>query len=99
MPRSRTSLSTQSPGVLVAVLIFTTAVVAVISSLGAPLIPSISDDLHVSLSAAQWALTVTLLVGAVSAPIMGRLGDGPLLRQSMIAGLALVTLGGLVCSL
>ncbi len=62
---------------LTPVLTFTTMVVAIISSLGAPLLPSISDDLHVPLSTAQWALTATLLVGAVSAPIMGRLGDGP----------------------
>ena len=67
---------------------------AIISSLGAPLIPSISDDLHVSLSTAQWSLTATLLVGAVSAPIMGRLGDGPRRRETLIGGLALVTLGG-----
>ena len=61
---------------LTPVLVVVTLIVAVVSSLGAPLIPSISDDLHVSLSTAQWSLTATLLVGAVSAPIMGRLGDG-----------------------
>jgi hypothetical protein len=45
---------------------FVVAVTAIISSLGAPLIPSISDDLGVSLSAAQWSLTATLLIGVVS---------------------------------
>lgn len=38
---------------LAPVLVFTTMVAAVISSLGAPLIPSISADLHVPLSSAQ----------------------------------------------
>ena len=84
---------------LAPVLIFTTMVSAVISSLGAPLIPSISDDLHVSLSTAQWSLTATLLVGAVSAPIMGRLGDGRRRRETLIGGLALVTLGGALAAL
>jgi MFS family permease len=84
---------------LAPVLIFTTMVTAIISSLGAPLIPSISYDLHVSLSAAQWSLTATLLVGAVSAPIMGRLGDGRRRRETLIGGLGLVTLGGVVAAL
>jgi MFS family permease len=84
---------------LTPVLIFTTTVVAIISSLGAPLLPSISSHLHVPLSEAQWSLTVTLLVGTVSSPIMGRLGDGRRRRETMIAGLAAVTLGGVVAAL
>jgi predicted MFS family arabinose efflux permease len=84
---------------LAPVLVFTTMVSAIISSLGAPLIPSISNDLHVSLSTAQWSLTATLLVGAVSAPIMGRLGDGRRRRETLIGGLATVTLGGVVAAL
>lgn len=78
---------------LAPVLIFTTMVAAIISSLGAQLIPSIARDLHVSLGTAQWSLTATLLVAAVSAPVMGRLGDGPWRRETLLAGLALVTLG------
>lgn len=81
------------------VLVYTTMVAAVISSLGAPLIPSISKDLHVSLSTAQWSLTVALLAGAVSAPIMGRLGDGPRRRETLIGGLVAVTLGGAIAAL
>jgi len=84
---------------LIPVLIFTTTVVSLISSLGAPLLPSIARSMHVSLSDAQWALTATVLVGAVTAPIMGRLGDGPRRRETMIAGLAVVCLGGVVAAL
>jgi MFS family permease len=90
---------TRRQAALAPVLIFTTMVSAVISSLGAPLIPSISTDMHVSLSTAQWSLTATLLVGAVSAPIMGRLGDGQRRRETLIGGLALVTLGGAIAAL
>src|SRR5689334_11112441 len=74
-------------------------VVSVISSLGAPLIPTIAQDLHASLSATQWSLTATLLVGAVASPLIGRLGDGPHRRTTLLVCLALVTLGGAVAAL
>jgi predicted MFS family arabinose efflux permease len=76
-----------------AVLVFVVMVTGVISSLGAPLIPSISRDLGVSLSAAQWSLTATLLIGVVSSPVMGRLGDGPRRRETLLGGLAVVIVG------
>jgi MFS family permease len=82
-----------------AVLLFVVMVTGIISSLGAPLIPSISSDLGVSLSAAQWSLTATLLVGVVSSPIMGRLGDGPRRRETLLGGLAVVTAGCVLAAL
>jgi MFS family permease len=74
-------------------------VVSVISSLGAPLIPTIAHDLHASLGATQWSLTATLLVGAVASPLIGRLGDGPHRRTTLLVCLALVSLGGVVAAL
>jgi MFS family permease len=91
--------SRRTETMLAPVLVFVTMVAAVISSLGAPLIPSIARELHQPLSTAQWSLTVALLAGAVSAPIMGRLGDGPHRRATLIGGLAIVTLGGVVAAL
>jgi MFS family permease len=90
---------TRRAALLAPVLVFVTMVAAVISALGAPLIPSISRELHVPLSTAQWSLTVALLSGAVSAPIMGRLGDGPRRRPALIGGLAIVTAGGVLAAL
>lgn len=84
---------------LPAALLFVVMVTGIISSLGAPLIPSISDDLHVSLSAAQWSLTATLLIGVVSSPVMGRLGDGPYRRETILGGLAVVTAGSVIAAL
>lgn len=84
---------------LTPVLFLVTCVVAVISSLGAPLIPLIAHDLDISLSDAQWSLTAALLSGAVSAPIMGRLGDGPRRREAIAGGLAVVVLGGVLAAL
>jgi MFS family permease len=79
--------------VFVPVLVFIGLVVATISSLGAPLIPSIAADLHASIASAQWSLTATLLVGAVATPVVGRLGDGPHRRRVTLLCLGVVALG------
>jgi len=84
---------------LVPVLMFLGMVVAVVSSLGAPLIPTIAVDYDVTVGGAQWSLTIALLVGAVTAPILGRLGDGPHRRRVMLATLGLVMLGSVLAAL
>ncbi|MGY5050766.1 MFS transporter [Streptomyces sp. 900105755] len=84
---------------LAPVLIYLSSVVAVISSLGAPLIPTIAAADHVSLSEAQWSLTITLLVGAVATPTMGRLGDGALRRSTILGALAIVLVGNTLAAL
>lgn len=75
---------------LVPVLVSLGMLVAVVSSLGAPLVPTIAAEEHVSLNDAQWSLTVTLLVGAVTTPVMGRLGDGPRRRPVILGALVAV---------
>ncbi|MGW3659689.1 MFS transporter [Streptomyces sp. NPDC005151] len=84
---------------LVPVLVFLGAVVAVISSLGAPLIPTIATVDHVPLAEAQWSLTITMLVGAVATPVMGRLGDGPGRRTVTLGAAAVVVLGSVLAAL
>jgi MFS family permease len=85
-----------SPRALVPVLVFIGTVVAVISSLGAPLVPAIAERTGASL---PQALTVTLLVGAVATPVVGRLGDGRHRRAVVLTVLALVTAGGALAAL
>jgi MFS family permease len=80
-------------------LLFIGTVVSLISSLGAPLIPTIADDLHTSLGSAQWSLTATMLVGAVASPVVGRIGDGPWRREVLLLCLASVSLGGVLAAL
>ncbi|MEV0278767.1 MFS transporter [Streptomyces sp. NPDC050610] len=84
---------------LVPVLVSLGMLVAIISSLGAPLIPTIAAVDHVSTADAQWSLTVTMLVGAVATPAMGRLGDGPHRRRVILTGLAVVLVGSLLAAL
>ncbi|WP_448628266.1 MFS transporter [Geodermatophilus sp. URMC 64] len=88
-----------APRALVPVLIFLSTCVAVISSLGAPLVPAIARDTGASLADAQWTLTVTLVVGAVATPVVGRLGDGRHRRAVVLAVLAVVVAGGVLAAL
>jgi predicted MFS family arabinose efflux permease len=53
----------------------------------------------VPLADAQWSLTITLLVGAVATPTMGRLGDGPRRRQVILGALAVVVAGSVLAAL
>jgi MFS family permease len=76
-----------------------TLVVSAISSLGAPLLPAVASALDVSVSAAQWSLTSALLAGAIAAPILGRLGDGPWRREAILVTLAIVCVGGVLAGL
>lgn len=80
---------------VVPVLLFIALVVAVVGSLGTPLITQVASSYHVSLAAAQWTLTIPLLSGAVATPILGRLGSGPHRRGTVVATLGVVTFGSL----
>ena len=84
---------------LVPTLVFLGMVVAIVSSLGAPMIPTIAAAYRVPLADAQWSLTITLLVGALATPTMGRLGDGPHRRVVILVALAAVTLGSVLAAL
>ncbi|MEW2550078.1 MFS transporter [Streptomyces sp. NPDC047002] len=84
---------------LVPGLIFVAMVVAVVGSLGAPLIPTIAAADHISVGDAQWALTIVFLVAAVATPLAGRLGDGPHRRRVIIGSLVAVTAGAVLAAL
>ncbi|MCU1692084.1 MAG: transporter [Frankiales bacterium] len=87
------------PRALVPVLVYLGLVVAVVSSLGAPLVPTIAAATGVSVSDAQWSLTLSLLVGAIATPAMGRLGDGPRRREIILGALGIVTVGCVLAAL
>lgn len=72
--------------------------VSVSSTLGTPLIPTIAEDQGVSLETAQWMLTVTLLVGAVMTPLLGRLGDGARRKQLLEMTLLASVVGATVAA-
>ena len=52
-----------------------------------------------SLAASQWALTIALLTGAVTTPLLGRLGDGRLRRAATIGTVAVMLTGCILSAL
>ncbi|MBO3680252.1 MFS transporter [Streptomyces sp. NEAU-YJ-81] len=98
-PRKRLRSRAGCPPILLPSLMFTALSVSVISTLGAPMVPTIAREQHVSLSAAQWVLTVTLLAGAISGPVLGRLGDGPRRRGAIQGALAGVFAGSVLAAM
>jgi predicted MFS family arabinose efflux permease len=81
---------------LVPVVVSIGLLLAVVGSLGAPLITAVAQRYGVSLAAAQWTLTIALLSGAVSTPVVGRLGSGPHRRAVILITLALVVAGSVL---
>ncbi|WP_377320942.1 MFS transporter [Pimelobacter simplex] len=84
---------------LFATLAAITTVTAVVSSLGAPLVPSIAARYDVPLSTAQWVLTSTLVTAAAVTPALGRWGSGRLRRPVLLAGLSVVLVGVVLAAL
>nr|WP_253945684.1 MFS transporter [Nocardioides sp. zg-DK7169] len=78
---------------------FVTTVTGIVGSLGSPLVPGIARAEGVSLVAAQWTLTVTLITGAVATPVVGRLGAGRRRRPVLLTCVALAALGTLLGAL
>ncbi|MBM0127162.1 MFS transporter [Pimelobacter simplex] len=76
-----------------------TVVTGVVSSLGAPLVPTVAEEQHVPLSTAQWVLTAALLAGAVVTPVLGRLGTGRRRRPVLLGGLVVVLAGTVLSAL
>jgi predicted MFS family arabinose efflux permease len=90
------NVAAESHTPLVVVLVGVTMVSAIISSLGAPLIPSVARALRVSVDSAQWSLTAALLSGSIAAPVLGRLGDGRRRRETILVSLLVVLLGSIL---
>lgn len=84
---------------LVPALVYAALTTAVVSSLGMLLVPTLSVDMGISISTAQWMLTVNLLVGAVATPIMGRLSDGPHKKSLLLWSLLIILLGSVIAAI
>ncbi len=70
--------------------------VSLMHTLVVPLLPEISRIMGLSQDSASWLLTVTMLAGAVCAPVAGRLGDMVGKRIVLAVALGLMTAGSMV---
>lgn len=87
------------PRVAVAVLCGAGIVVALMQTIIVPLIPQLPTMLHASPDNTTWALTITLLVGAVITPIAGRLGDMYGKQRILLVSMATLLIGSVMCAL
>ncbi|WP_316043421.1 MFS transporter, partial [Actinomadura sp. CNU-125] len=85
-------------GVLIAVLAFAGIVVALVQTLLIPVIGRLPQLLDTSIANATWAMTATLLTGAVATPIMGRLGDMYGKRRMILVSISAVIAGSLIAA-
>jgi predicted MFS family arabinose efflux permease len=83
---------------LMPALIYAALCTASVSSLGMLLVPSISREMDVSVSTAQWMLTINLLVGAIATPVMGRLSDGPHKKRLLLWSLSVILAGSILAA-
>lgn len=86
------------PRWFVQTLIYAALTGAIVSSLGMLLVPSVAYAFDVTVSTAQWMLTINLLVGAVATPIMGRLADGPHTRRLLLSSLSIIFVGSVIAT-
>lgn len=87
------------PRAAVTVLCLAGIVVALMQTIIVPLIPQLPTLLNADASNTTWAITITLLVGAVATPIGGRIGDMYGKRLAILASLGFVAVGSITCAL
>lgn len=76
-----------------------TTVTAIVSSLGAPLVPEVATRYDIALVDAQWSLTATMIAAAVATPVLGRLASGERRRPVLLGGLLVVLAGTVLAAL
>ncbi|MBL1077289.1 MFS transporter [Nocardia sp. 2] len=97
---TETGVSTppRSSTVIVGVLAAAGIVVSLMQTLVIPLIPQLPHLLGASAADASWAITATLLAGAVATPVAGRLGDMYGKRRMLLVSLVLLVAGSTLCA-
>ncbi|MBA9005364.1 MFS transporter [Thermomonospora cellulosilytica] len=86
-------------GRIVAALAAAGIVASLMQTLVVPLIGELPRLLHTTASTASWAVTATLLAGAVATPVLGRLGDLYGKRRMLLACTVPLITGSVVCAL
>ena len=84
------------PTVAILVLASCGLLVSLIQTMVVPLLPQFPRLMSVSPSTAAWLVTATLVAGAVSAPVLGRLGDMYGKRRMLLISIALILAGSVI---
>ncbi|MEB3370381.1 MFS transporter [Saccharopolyspora mangrovi] len=89
----------EKSNLVVLVLAFAGISVAMTQTTVIPLVPMLPGLLHASAADTAWAVTATLLAGAVATPVVGRLGDMFGKRRMLLISLAMLIAGSAICGL
>lgn len=84
---------------LLIVLGFAGVIGALMQTMVLPLLPLFPAMFGVSVSAASWVATSTMLVGAIGAPLLGWMGDRFGLKPMIVLALTLLALGALISAM
>ena len=98
-PSGTSAPPSASPTRIVVVLAFAGIVVSLMQSLVIPLVPQLPQLLDASAADTTWAITATLLAGAVAVPTIGRLGDMYGKRRMLLLSIVLLVVGSVVGAL
>lgn len=86
-------------GPVIAALAAAGIAVSMAQTLVIPIIGALPEMLNTTPGDASWALTATLLTGAVSTPVLGRLADMYGKKKIMLIALIPFVIGSIVCAL
>jgi MFS family permease len=87
------------PNAVVAALACAGITVSLMQTLIIPLVPQLPALLHATPSDATWAITATLLAGAIATPMIGRLGDMYGKRRMLLLSLSMLVIGSIIGAL
>ena len=99
MSAARPSRRQRPPSAVIAVLAASGICSSLTQTLLIPIIGDLPRLLDSSAADASWAITATLLAGAVANPIMGRIGDTYGKRRVLMLLLGLLFVGSVTCAL
>ncbi|WP_439032394.1 MFS transporter [Gordonia terrae] len=98
LPPAESAGEKPHPRLAVSILCLAGIVVALMQTIIVPLIPQLPALLHADASDTTWAITITLLLGAVATPIGGRIGDMYGKRLAILVSLGFVAIGSVACA-
>ncbi|WP_230989923.1 MFS transporter [Rhodococcus oxybenzonivorans] len=75
------------------------AVYSMLQSLVAPVLPTITVNLHTTQNTVTWVLTAYLLSASIFTPILGRIGDAVGKKEVLLVALGALALGSLLSAL
>lgn len=87
------------PGAVLAVLAFAGIVASLTQTLVMPLLGQLPEILSTDPSNATWVVTASLLAGAVTTPVAGRLGDLYGKRLVLVGSVVPLVIGSVLCAL